>query len=637
MKPVRVLIVSLLLASATALAQAPQSGNAAPGQGGPAAREAAKPPALPAGVPGVVEFHNLDTVQQHLQAFVASASPGTPPLALISMGLGMMAKTLNPATMDGAQPMRILLVESAEGKLAPVLQFTARDAAAYMSSLRPDLTKVETKDGITSYTQQKQEFDQKAFQQATPEQRKDFQHFMTTTQLPVAIGAADKVICVSDDISAVRAVLALVRSGAIGNAPLVEGGDVAALVEVKALLSGPATGQKSVFDRLKEGMKGMLSMVPVKSGQNPEQLQRILDIEIDALESASRQVDRVSARLDFAAQDARLSFSLAPVHGGKLAAYLASVQPGVPATLSRLPDGAFVVGACKVGNLEPLLDSFTELGTRMCVATGADPATAGALAGQLVEIVRAYGDEFACALYPGQGFRMVETIRLKNPGAFLAAMEKMPDFMALMTKMYRNMGMGMEWRHEKTAYGAHEITRWTLVVDAKPPEGATPEQAAMIAQQQKMMKAMYGDALTMDSSVMEKDFVVAAGKASLETLKQILDDKQNKITDSESFKRVVAALPPQATGFALVHITGLVDWGLSQMRAGMQTTEGVRLTIPEFKFQPGPGATVICLNNPDGSMNCDLRVPAAEIKAVVDGIKSSQGAMNAPPPVPRPQ
>ena len=144
---------------------------------------------------------------------------------------------------------------------------------------------------------------------------------------------------------------------------------------------------------------------------------------------------------------------------------------------------------------------------------------------------------------------MVETIRLKDPAAFQAAMEKMPDLMALMTNMYRNMGMGMQWQAETTAYDAHEITRWKLVFDTKPPEGATPEQAAMFAQQQKMMKAMYGDAMTMDSSVMEKDFVVAAGKDSLETLKQILDGKQNKITDSESFKQVAGRAAASGDGF----------------------------------------------------------------------------------------
>ena len=101
-------------------------------------------------------------------------------------------------------------------------------------------------------------------------------------------------------------------------------------------------------------------------------------------------MERVSARLDFAAQDARLSLSVAPVQGGKLAAYLASVQPGVPATLSYLPDDAFVVAACKVGNLEPLLDSFTAFGTRIvCCSRRRSGSGRGARQGDSSRSIRA--------------------------------------------------------------------------------------------------------------------------------------------------------------------------------------------------------------------------------------------------------
>jgi len=607
------------------------------------AQEMKKPPSLPEGLPGVVEFHNLNTVQEHMQAFIAVASPETPPLAMLSMGLAMMAKTMNPAVMDAARPMRILLVKSAEGKLSLVLQFSATDFAAYTGSLLPALVKGEEKDGITSYTQEKQQFDQKAFQQATPEEQKNFQRFMMTTQAPVAIGAADKVVCVGDNVPAVRAALALARSGALGDAPLLEGGDVAAQVEVNALLSHLAKGQASAFAGFKEEMKGMLSMMRLPQGQNAEPFQRVLDIEIDAFESLAKQVERVSARLDFGAQDARLSLSLSPVPGGKLAGYLASVQPGVPATLKYLPNDSFLVTACKVGNLDPLVDTFTAFMTRVNAVVGTDPAAAGALAQRGAEIIRAFGDEFACGLRSGQGVRMVETIRLKDPASFKAAMKKMPELMAPLTNLYRSMGMGMQLQSETIPYGAHEISRWKWVFDAKPPEGATPEQAAAFAEQQKMMKAMYGDAMTMDSAVLEKDFVLAAGKDSLDTLKQILDAKQEKITDSDSFKQMLAALPPQATGFILIHVTGLVDWTLSQARAAQQAGN-MPMMIPAINFQPGPGATAIFLNSPDGSLNCALRVPAAEIKAVVDGVKAAgPAAGEAPPatvpapPIPQPQ
>ena len=67
-----------------------------------------------------------------------------------------------------------------------------------------------------------------------------------------------------------------------------------------------------------------------------------------------------------------------------------------------------------------------------------------------------------------------------------------------------------------------------------------------------------------------------------------------------------------------------------------------QLPIPDIHFQRGPGITAVFVTAPAGSsVTCNVRVPAAEIKAIADGIKSFRrrrpvAAPGAQPPEPPP-
>ena len=201
---------------------------------------------------------------------MAAASPETPPFPVISMGLAMMAKTMNPGMMDAAQPgahpaREVRRREALAG--AAVLRQGRRRLPQFPAAGPGERSRRRTASRPTR--RRSRSSTSKAFQQATPEERKDFQHFMTTTQAPVAIGEADKVICVGDRLSAVQAVLALVRNGAIGDAPLLEGGDVAAQVEVKRAAQRSGQGADERVRRLEGRHEGMLSMMPVNAGSEP--------------------------------------------------------------------------------------------------------------------------------------------------------------------------------------------------------------------------------------------------------------------------------------------------------------------------------------------------------------------------------
>jgi hypothetical protein len=565
------------------------------GQAGPAGVPAAKPAGLPAGVLAVVEFGSIETLQKHVSDFV-NATDALPPGVQVPPILNIFEGPLHssdPSQMDATQPVRFVLVKAGPRKVEAVLQCTVKDPAVYRSTLEQGLKKGEEKDGVTSYTD-----DQKT----------------------VAVGESGKTICVGEDAAAVGQALALVKSNALPQAAMLQGGDVVASIDVKALLNHMADEKGSVFGDLKNKIP-----MPPDATEQGQQVQRMLEVEVDALETFLKQVDCATVSLTPDAQELKLSAKVVPVQGGLLAAYLATVPTGIPATLKYMPEDAFAVCAFKVGNLEPLTIPLIALNTQIFAACGMDPVQTALLSSQFSGVFKAYGDEGTIALRSGQGMRAVGAMALKDPEVIKAMLQKMPELLGALAGLYRNMGMPMQLQSEVVKYNDREITQVKFALEAKPAAGTTPEpvEAAMAEAQQKMMQAMFGEGMTEDIVILGKDAVVAMGSDSLDTVQQIIDGKLKKLADREDFRKTLASIPAESCGFCLVQLTGLAEFGISIGRATGQ------LPIPEIHFPRGPGVTAVFVTAPAGSsVACDVRVPAAEIKAIADGMKS----LSVPPP-----
>jgi hypothetical protein len=262
--------------------------------------------------------------------------------------------------------------------------------------------------------------------------------------------------------------------------------------------------------------------------------------------------------------------------------------------------------------------------TQLMAAGGADPVQAALVFNQFSGYFKAIGDEMTCALRSGQGIRVVSAMALKDPELFKALLQKMPEIFGALAGVNRNMGMPMQLNSEVVKYNDREITQMKFTLDAKPAAGTTPEQTAAADAQQKAMQAMFGQGMTEDIAILGKDAVVAMGSDSLDTVQQIIDGKLKKLADREDFKKTLSSIPADSCGFCLVHLTDLAEFGISIGRAVGE------LPLPEIRFPRGPGVTTVFFTAPAGSsVACDVRVPAAEIKAIADGIKS---VMLAPPP-----
>jgi hypothetical protein len=566
------------------------------GQAGPAEVPAVKPAGLPAGVLAVVEFASVETLQKHVTDFV-NATGALPPgqIPPILEVFDEAFHSTDPSQMDVTQPVRFVLVKAGPRKVVAILQCTVKDPAVYRSTLEPGLKKGEEKDGVTTYTQD---------------------------QETVAVGEAGKVICIGENAAAVGQVLALVNSNALPADAMLQGGDVVASIEVKALLNHLADEKGGVFTELKESLKSKIAMAQTDPAKS-QQARDAIDVEVDALETAVKQAERATVSLTPDAQEINLSAKLAPVQGGLLAAYLATVPTGIPATLKYVPEDAFAVCAFKVGNLAPLEIPLIALTTKIMATGGVDPAQSALIFSQFSAWFKAVGDDAVFAVRSGPGFRMVGAMSLKDPEIFKALLQKMPTLYGALAGFYANMNMPMQLQSEVVKYNDQEITQMKWAFDIKPAAGATPDQAAAADAQQKTIKAMFGDALTQDLVVLGKDEVMAQGSDALDTLKQIIDGKLKKLGDREDFAKTVASIPPESCGFCLVHLTGFVEFGISMARSVGQ------LPIPDIPFQRGPGVTAIFVTAPAGSsVTCNVHIPAAEIKAIADGIKS----LSAPPP-----
>jgi len=416
-----------------------------------------------------------------------------------------------------------------------------------------------------------------------------------------------------------------VKSSALPQTAMLPGGDVVANMEVKELLNQMADEKGSVLGDLKESLKKMLPAAP-GGPEQAQQGQRAVEAEVDALETVLKQVERATVSLTPDAQDLKLSAKIAPVQGSPLAAYLSSVPNGIPATLKYMPEDAFAVCSFKIGNLESLAVPFIEFYAKLLATGGVDPAQAAQLSSQLSGVIKTCGDEMTFAFRSGQGIRAVGASAFKDPELFRAFLQKMPELSSALAGLNRNMGMPMQIHSEVVKYNDHEITRLKETLEDKPAVGATPDQAAAESQQ-KAMQAMFGEGMTQDIVILGKDAVLATGSDSLDTVKQIIGGKLKKLTDREDFAKTMASIPADSCGFCLVHLTGLAEFGISMARTVGQ------VPIPDIPFQRGPGVTAVFVTEPSGSsVTCNVRLPAAEIKAIADGFKSFSG----PPPAAAP-
>lgn len=582
-------------------------------------------PDLPVDVLAVIEVGSLNSLQANLQAFASAVTPAAalPPLQVL---LSKMTKSANPMAMDASRPIRIVFVKTAQGVSPPVAVFSTTSAQAFKTGLMPNLKQTAQEGNITLYEEQGNK--------------------------PVAIGMAGTRVCISSDKAAVAIALGLVNSGKLTDRPLLARTDqVAAYLRVSDMLAHfTKTTGSSPFNMLRSLM--MQKMTPPGQPGQPgtaafgAAMSRQQMAQIDALEAISNQVESLYIGLSPNAQQLGLTFAVEARANSNLANYFASVPSGLPETMGYLPKDAFMAAGFKVGDIVPLMTWAADFQRKMMAAAGEDAATIEETIHSLQEMALLYGDEQAFAMRPGKGLCIVQVRRFVNAEAAKAVAAKVPLLTNKLTRMYQKMGINMQIAPKPVplSHKGHEISEWKMSFDVTPPEGADAQANAIAAQQRRVFQAMFGNVLTFHAATIGRDWVITTGATSLESLKAIIASSHAKLTDDATFQSARASLPPQSNGIAYIRLTGLMPWALSLAR----NMSGGRMMIPippNVEFQPGPGI-VAGLDFTGSRVVCSIRIPAAEIKSVVDGIQKAmmsaagpgaQPGMTAPQPVPEVQ
>jgi len=594
MRQALILAAAILVATGSVLAQEPAQVSA---------------PKLPDSVVALIEVPKLSALEQNVRAYVTSVRPGTqvPPLP---MALMSVTKLANPAALDGTLPQRMLFVGVAGGNPVQVAVLCATDAQVYMNSLNPALTKTRKEGGISLFTEGKQYFDRAAFLAAPEEERGDFQQFMKTRQIPVAIGVSGRFVCVSENKDAVAAALAMVKGGALTEEPLLGGGDLAAYVPVRKLmdsLSGGTVGNP--FNILRSQVFAMPYPPPQQ-----EQMHAIFNAYIDTLEGLTNQVDRFLVRLSADQERLALGFTMDAAPTSKLAAYLASVPAGRPDMLKYLPEDAFLITAAKLGNLDALTEWAVALQKSILAGQGLEGARLAELEQTVRDLAAAFGGEYAFAMRSGEGFRMIQATRMKSVEDGKILHERMPFLAEIMTEIYGNMGLGMkmEFNPAMLTHNGAEIAEWRYLLDQEIPDDADP----LLAHQRQTMAAMFGEALTCHSTFAGQDWVMAMGEDSLDSLKAVLDGTQAKLSEQAAFQQMLTTIPPESDGVIYVRLTDYMKWTFSFMDAAARGAMPPRFA--NIEFERGPGI-ITGINTTGSRVSCDLVIPSVEIKNLIDG------------------
>jgi len=586
-------------------------------------------PELPAGVLLVVEWPSLATLQGNVQGFVNAIKPGTP-IPPIAAGLVKLTKSADPSLLDQTLPQRLIMVKDAEGNVSPVAVLNVTDTQAFMGSLLPNISETGTSGDLTLFTEERQVFDRKAYMKAPQQERQNFQKFMNTVSNPVVIGTKDKCAFVGKLDSAVKAAMDVVASGKLGTKPVLGDGDVTVFANVKGIMDALGSAEGGALDPLREKMK--TAMPFGQMGQQGAQVEAILAAEIDACEALAGQIATCQARLTLDPDQAMLKLGMDAVPGTEMAAYLASVPEGMPDTLKYLPQDAFFVAATRMGDMKPLADAMADFQAKLMAISGMGEGAGADMAKMTADAMQSYGDDFSFAMRPGKGFQMVEVIRLKDAGAAKVLMGNMSAMSEQVTAMYKKMGLGMAMDFDAVAhtYKEREISEWNISFAAAPPEGADPQAVVIHQQQAAAMKAMFGDALMIDATLFDNDWVLAIGGDSLKSLKIIMDGTYAKIGDHPVFQQALGRIPADSEGMLYLHLTDMVKWAMSL--ASAMSGGAMPPAMANMQFERGPG--IVAGFNVSGAQTvCDVRVPTAEIKSLVDGFERMQGAKAGPPPV----
>ena len=389
------------------------------------------------------EVRNLDEFIEGFETELGALLPVYAPGALWKQITELSGSSTLPG-IDRSSRLTFALYnpEAAGNVLGLVLTVSSIDTL--LQGLETELKKGEVEGDLHVFYKEKTSFDFRAYQEATPEERKDVKKFQKTESQPLYVMVKGRLAMMSRSREIAVSLGAMQKSLERGLtvSDWVKDCDVLGNLDMPEIMR--------TLEPYIDQMAMMMGMAAMQGGQgptgagpgSPQAAMQMITAQIAAFESLASSVEAVDLGLKLEEGGEiilRKSVSVDP--SGTLAGLVANQGMHKPTVLKYAPENSAMVGWVAVDDWGPLMDFAYSFSEQVAVALGTDEELVRAMMDQKKVYAEIMGKEVVFALYPGSpgGMGVFEVIQVKDPKK---AEENLAESMKVATPLYSKMGMG---------------------------------------------------------------------------------------------------------------------------------------------------------------------------------------------------
>jgi hypothetical protein len=560
--------------------------------GGPAAK-------LPPEVVVFAEVSDLLSAEAKLMDFVQQIAPEAPMERFTNRMPEDVFRTTDPSTVDMSKPLQVVLLAPPYLHEATAV-FSVTDAARYLDSLEPALTKQRDEGAVHVYAR-------------------------GGTGRPLVIGIEGNRAVMGRNAEAVGKVLALVKAGSLSAGTVFQGSDAGGMVRLKQLLGALDAEGKNPFTVAKI-VGGQFAGMGAPGGMD---MRGIVNAYVDAAESLALQMETVSGRFSMDLDAATAAVRVEPVAGSRLAKYMAEMPGGDLDLLQYLPADSIFVFAGHIGDLSPLVDWYGKVLAAMA------PAAAGPPGKGLLDAARqslAYmGNEVAFSVSSGgEGPLLLSSaMKVKDAQGMERLLQDLPARMAEFRSVQEQMGVvtNLKVTPKAVTYDGLDITEMEFQYEFHPRPG--PLGAMMAAQQKAAVTAFWGTDVKGYGAFRGDTYFYTQGTGALDALKAMLDGKVKPAAGSQQMAAALKGMPPKPVAAGYISLQGAATFALSMVRTMTSQMQGQpgqpgMPAIPKVQFAEAPPEGFAAWVAEGGAFETQVRIPLQAVVSVVDGFRQMQ-------------
>lgn len=500
--------------------------------------------------------------------------------------------------------------EAAGNVLGLVLTVSSIDTL--LQGLETELKKGEVEGDLHIFYKEKSTFDFQAYQEATPEERKDVKKFQKTERQPLYVMVKGRLAMMSRSREIAVSLGGMQKSLERGLtvSDWVKDCDVLGSLDMPEIMR---TLQPYI-----DQMVMMMGMAAMQGGQgpigaglgSPQAAMQMMTAQVEAFKSLAGSVEAVDLGLKLEEGGEiifRKSVSVDP--SGTLAGLVANQGMHKPTLLKYAPENSAMVGWMALDDWAPFMDFSLALMEKMSAAMGGEQDVLGQMMEQSKAMLGIMGREVMFSMYPGSGGGMgiFEVFQVKDPAK---AAEMLAESMKLMSSFYANMGVGVKFVElEPEEYQGVKLQGFKMEFGG---EGMPPEAAAMVEQ-------MYGGAPAMYAGVKGDNMLVTFGADASSMIRRGIDavaaGKSLGFDGARAYQTAVKKLPNEGEG------VGLFVLSLSRMGDFIRSMGAPGVAGPGM-MPPLPDGSVYMYVGKEGDrLQSELSVPVGDIvKGVMAGM-----------------